>query len=125
MQSANSLALVDTYLDALEAQDPERIRALLAESGFSYQSPIARIDGADDYIQYLTMTVGILQRIQRLRVFADDGDVCHWLQVETLMSERVSTRMVQWATVLDGRIIRIEMLFDPYRYRMLLEEVTA
>ena len=58
MQSTNSVALVESYLNALEAQDPERIRAILAESGFSYQSPIARI----------------------------------------------------------------EMLFDPYRYRMLLEE---
>jgi limonene-1,2-epoxide hydrolase len=121
MQSVDPTALVEAYLDALVARDDERIRAMLSHQGFHYESPIASCDGADDYLQYLMMTAGIVRRIERLRAFADGGDVCHWLRVETQLSERVSTKMVQWAKVADGRITSIEMLFDPYRYRMLFD----
>jgi hypothetical protein len=121
MQSADAAALVDAYLDALAAHDYERIRAMLCSERFHYESPIACWDGADDYLNYLMMTAGILRRIERLHVFADGGDVCHWLQVETQLSDRVSTRIAQWTKVADGQITRVEMLFDPYRYRLLFD----
>jgi hypothetical protein len=120
MQSADATALVEEYLDALVAHDHDRIRFLLGE-GFHYESPIARCDGVDDYLQYLMMTAGILRRIERLRAFADGGDVCHWLRVETQLSERVSTKMVQWTKVANGHITAIDVLFDPHRYRMLFD----
>ena len=120
MQSADAMALVEDYLDALVAHDYDRIRLLLGE-GFRYESPIACFDGADDYVHYLMMTAGILRRIERLRAFADGGDVCHWLRVETQLSERVSTKMVQWTKVADGQITAIDVLFDPYRYRLLFD----
>ena len=121
MQSVDPTALVEGYLDALVAHDYERIGAMLSGTGFQYESPIARCDGVDEYLQYLMMSAGILRRIERLRVFGDSGDVCHWLRVETQLSERVSTKIVQWTRVVDGRITRIEVLFDPYRYRMLFD----
>jgi hypothetical protein len=123
MQSADAAALVDAYLDALAAHDYEGIRAMLCGERFHYESPIACCDGADDYLNYLMMTAGILRRIERLIVFASGGDVCHWLQVETQLSDRVSTRIAQWTKVAGGQITRVEMLFDPYRYRLLFDTV--
>jgi hypothetical protein len=69
----------------------------------------------------VSVTGGILQRIERRHRFVDNHDVCHWLVFVTQLSERVSTPAVQWARVEDGRIVSIELLFDPHRYRQLFD----
>jgi hypothetical protein len=114
-------AVVDAYLDALAAHDHDRVAAMIAPSGFRYESPIANIADRDAFLEYIMLTGGILRGITCRRVFVDGADVCHWLMLDTQVSERVSTRAVQWATVAAGRIIRIELLFDPYRWRLLFE----
>jgi hypothetical protein len=119
--SSDPLAVVERYLDALAAHEHDALASLLAPKGFRYESPIIEIDGAEDYLDYIIMSSGILHDIQRLQVFADGTDVCHWLVLETQVSERVFTRAAQWARVQEGRITRIELLFDPYRWRMLFE----
>jgi hypothetical protein len=121
MQASDATAVVESYLDAVVAREHERVRGLLADRGFVYDSPIARFSCADDYVQYLALTSAILRRIERRHAFADGDDVCHWLVIETQLSERVATHAAQWARVADGRICFLEMLFDPYRYRLLFE----
>jgi hypothetical protein len=115
------LAIVERYLDALAAHDHDALADLIAGGGFRYESPIATITDRDAFLEYIMMTGGILRGIERRRVFVDGADVCHWLVLDTQLSERVSTRAVQWATVADGAITRIELWFDPYRWRLLFE----
>jgi hypothetical protein len=121
MPNPDSRAVVQAYLEALISHDYETLGGLLAPEGFRFESPIAKISGKDDYLQYMVMLGGILRGMEQRRVFVDGEDVCHWLVFETQLSERVSTRTVQWARVVDGHIVSIELLFDPYRYRLLFE----
>ena len=116
-----ALRVVERYLDALVAHDHDAVAALIAPTGFSYLSPIARIDDTTAFLNYIMMTGGILRGISRRHVFVDGDHVCHWLVLETQVSERVSTRAAQWATVQDGQIVQIELLFDPHRWRLLFE----
>jgi hypothetical protein len=112
---------VERYLDALASHDHDAVAGLIATGGFRYESPIANIADRAAFLEYIMMTGGILRGIERRRVFVDGADVCHWLVLDTQLSERVSTRAVQWATVADGAITRIELWFDPYRWRLLFE----
>jgi hypothetical protein len=116
-----SLAVVERYFDALTGHDHEVLGRLIATEGFCYESPIATIDDTPAFLEYIMMTGGILRGIKRRRVFVDGADVCHWLVLDTQLSERVSTRAVQWTTVHEGRITRIELLFDPHPWRMLFD----
>jgi hypothetical protein len=118
---ADPLTVVERYLDALTAHDHDAIAGLIAPAGFRYETPIATIADTGAFLEYILMTGGILRGIERLQTFVDGNHVCHWLVFETQLSERISTRAAHWATVEEGRITRIELLFDPYRWRMLFE----
>ncbi len=120
MASANDPEQVVTaYLRAIEAHEPERVRALLAESGFRYTSPIATFDDADHFLSYIMFTSGILQRIQVRRTFVDQGDVCQFLVFHVQLSDKMAVDLVQWAHVRDGRIHSLELLFDAHPYRRM------
>ena len=121
MPSNTPAQLVERYFDAILAHDDVAVRACLADSDFHYQSPIGTFTDADAFAQFVSMTGGILHDIERRRCFADGDDVCHWLVFLTQLSERISTPAVQWARVKHGRIVSIELLFDPYRYRRLFD----
>jgi hypothetical protein len=122
MASDNPADVVERYLDALTRHDDETLRCCLADTGFRYHSPIATFDDPDAFAQFVSMTAGILQRIERRRRFVDGADVCHWLVFVTQLSERTSTPGVQWARVEGGRIVSLELLFDPYHYRQLFDD---
>lgn len=118
-QASDPLSVVEHYLDALEAHDHDAVAAVVAPAGFRYESPIATFDDSAAFLEYIMMTGGILRGIERRQAFVDGCHVCHWLVLETQVSERISTRAAQWTTVREGRISRIELLFDPYRWRLL------
>lgn len=116
-----AVAVVERYLDALEAHDYDAVAGLIAPTGFRYESPIASIEDTPAFLEYLMMMGGILRGITRRHTFVDQGHICHWLVFDTQVSERISTRAAQWATVRDGRIVRIEHQFDPHRWRLLFD----
>jgi hypothetical protein len=113
---------VDEYLDALESHDYERARGFLADEGFSYESPISSFSSADDFMQHMSLLGGIVQKIERLKVFVDGRDVCHILVFVTQLSDKASTKVVQWARVEDGRIRRIQSFYDTHWYREMFSE---
>ena len=113
--------LVDEYLDAIGSHDYERARGLLADEEFSYESPISSFSSADDFMQHMSLLGGIIHEIEHLKVFVDGDDVCHFLVFVTQLSDKESTKVVQWAQVADGRIRRIEVLFDAHWYRQMLD----
>jgi hypothetical protein len=119
--SPDALDVVERYLDALVAHDHDAVAGLIAPTGFRYESPIATFDDTPAFLEYIMMTGGILHGITRRHVFVDAGHVCHWLVLDTQVSERVSTRAAQWAHVRDGQIVHIELLFDPHRWRLLFQ----
>jgi hypothetical protein len=112
---------IDKYLDAIEDHDYERARGLLVDEGFRYESPISSFSSADDFIQHISLLGGIVHRIERLKVFVEGQDVCHLLVYVTQISDKESIKVAHWARVVDGRIQRIEALFDAHWYRQMLE----
>ena len=117
--SADPLSVVEAFFAASDAFDFERARELLADLGFSFRSPIAVFDCADHFIQYGAHTSGIIQSVQVRKVFVDGPDVCHFLTYRIQISEKLSVDAVHWAHVEQGRILRIEALFDASVYREL------
>ncbi|QIT56730.1 nuclear transport factor 2 family protein [Aquisalimonas sp. 2447] len=115
--------LVEQYLQAVQAQDYRAARGYLADTGFEHVSPLGRLDSADDLVNQSFMSSGIVRRVDVRKVFADGGDVCHFLVYHVQISERHAVDLAHWARVEDGRIVRIEVLFDASLYRELFPGV--
>lgn len=111
--------LVDAFLAALTRHDYEQARTFLADEEFGYRSPIAAFQSADDFIQYATLSGGIIQAREIRKVFVDGGDVCHFMTFHIQISEKQRIETVQWARVESGRIRHIEVLFDASPYHEL------
>jgi hypothetical protein len=117
--SPDPRSVVEAYLAAQSARDFDAMRDRLADTGFCYTSPIARIEHADAFIQYAMVSSGIiLDRVVR-KVFIDGDDVCHILTYRIQISDKECVDVAHWAQVRDGRIQRIEVLFDASLYRAL------
>jgi len=114
-------AVVDAYLAALTARDYDRARALLADSGFQFRSPMASFDDVDAFIEYTLYSSGAVTRVEERKVFVDGGDVCHFLTLTTHLGDKRQTPVAQWAQVADGRIQSIELLFDAHDYKQMFE----
>jgi hypothetical protein len=117
----DALAVVEGYLDAIAAFDYERARSFLANSGFSFRSPISNFASADDFIAYLSLTGGIVQQMRRRKVFVDGQDVCHILDFVIQLSDKRTVPVAQWARVADGRIDSLELIYDGHEYHRLFE----
>jgi len=113
--------LVDELLDAIERHDYEQARGLLADEGFSYESPISCFSSADDFVQHFSLIAGLLHKIERRKVFVDGQELCHILVFVTQLSDKESMKAVLWTRVANGRIQRIEALFDTHWYHRMFE----
>jgi hypothetical protein len=122
MKVSNPIALVDAYLDAIGGHDYERARHYLADAGFRYESPISTFTDADDFIEYLSLSAGIVQRIEPIKVFSDGDDVCHFLRFVVQISDKESVKVAQWARVMSGRIQQLVLVFDAHLYRVMFDE---
>jgi hypothetical protein len=113
--------LVDDYLKALIARDYERARALLADRQFQYASPTHTFDNADDFIEFSLYSSGVVDHIEQRKVFVDGNDVCHFLMLTIYLGDKRQTPVAQWAHVTNGRIQRLELLFDAHEYKNMFE----
>lgn len=111
--------VVDAYLDAIDRHHYEAARGYLANVGFVYESPIACFDSADAFMEYSAMNMGILQRVERVKAFVDGQDVCNILIMHIQLSSKERVKVVNWARVEQGRIQRIEVVFDARIYQNL------
>lgn len=111
--------IVEAYLDAMASHDYEGARSHLADTGFSYESPIARFESADAFMEYSALNMGILQGIEHVKTFVDGPDVCNFLILHIQISDKERVKMVTWSRVEQGRIQRMEVLFDTRIYQRL------
>jgi ketosteroid isomerase-like protein len=121
MQSEDPRQVVNSYLEALGRRDNEAARAYLSDQGFSYVSPIAQFDDADDFTASMEGVGAILHSIKTLHCFVDGNDVCHILDFKVSMSGYQTRRVAQLAHVEAGRITHIEAIFDASEYRRMIE----
>ena len=113
--------IITAYLDALEDRDFERLRTYLADSGFSYRSPVSVADNADDYITLVSRVGPILERIERIKTFVDGNNVCCILKFRTTMESLREVPVVQLATVAAGKIVAMEVFFDASEYNRMFD----
>jgi len=113
--------IVAAYLDALQDRDFERLRTYLADSGFSYRSPVSVADNADDYITLVSRVGPILEGIERIKTFVDGNDVCCILKFRTTMESLKEVPVVQLATVAEGKIVAMEVFFDASEYNRMFD----
>jgi hypothetical protein len=111
--------IVDAYLDAMAAHDYEGARRCLADTEFFYESPIARFESADAFMEYSALNMGILQGIERVKTFVDGPDVCSLLIMHIQISDKDQVKVASWCRVDQGRIRRMEVLFDTRIYQKL------
>lgn len=113
--------VVDAYFAALGARDFERVRSFLADSGFSYRSPISRFDRATAFVNDISRIGPILESIEHRRTFVDGNEVCCIVDFKTRMDSLQVTPVVHWSRVENGKIVAIETFFDAREYARLFE----
>lgn len=111
--------IVERYVDAVARFDYETARACLADEDFEYSGPIDTFHSADALMRYLELATPIVQRVEIQKAFEAGNDVAHFMVVGTQLSEKLSIHVAQWAHVRDGRIDRLEIVFDSHWYRSL------
>ena len=121
MVESDAESIVTACLDALGDRDFERLRTYLADTGFSYRSPVSATDRADDFIIIVSRVGPILESIERVRTFADGNDVCSILKLRTTMEVLREVPAVLLATVTDGKIVTMEVFFDASEYNKMFE----
>jgi hypothetical protein len=112
--------VVNALFDAFEARDFERARGFLSDETFSYLSPIESFNNADAFIANISRVGPILERIERCKTFVNGNDVCSVLKIHTTMDKLNAAPVAQITTVLDGRIIAMEAIFDATEYNKMI-----
>ncbi|WP_296756818.1 nuclear transport factor 2 family protein [Thioalkalivibrio sp.] len=113
-------AVVEGYLDALAARDTAGARRYLVDNGFEYRSPIGHFQSADEFLDNMGGVAAILHNLGIVHRFAQDDVVCHVLDVTVNMTGHQTQRVVQLARVRDGRIVRLEVIFDASEFSRMI-----
>jgi len=114
--------IVERYLAAVAARDFPTAGGFLAEEGFQYQSPIANFSDRGTFADNMHAIGAILHNIRTVHRFTEGNTVCHILDVTVNMTGYQSQRVVQIANVIEGRITRLEVVFDASSLRQMIIE---
>ncbi len=122
MPKTDAAQVIRAFLDALEERDFTRVRSCLADHGFSYLSPLSEFSDANTFIADFSRLGAILEGLDRRHVFVDGPEACAIVTVKVRMSELRSVPFALWATVADGRIVRMQAFYDGREYDALFRE---
>lgn len=117
----SSAAVVNAFLDAVEALDFDAAAACLAAEGFCYISPRNTYHSARDFIDNFARVGPILKRIERDAVLSQGDQVGMLITILTHVPDLARTRLALWATVRGGHIARLEFVYDASAYAGLFE----
>lgn len=119
--TAPAAAVVNAFLDAIEALDFETAAACLATDGFFYTSPQNTFRSSQEFIANFSRVEPILKSIERHATLSEGNQASMLLTIRTHVPDLASTRIALWATVLEGRIVRLEFVYDASAYASLFE----
>jgi ketosteroid isomerase-like protein len=106
---ADAAEVAEAFFDAWTGKDFDRVRGLLHDN-VSYQDPVDNFSDADSYLASLRQFLGIVQGVEKQKVFVDGDDVCVIYDLTT--APVPSTRTCEWFTLRDGKIASICVIFD-------------
>jgi ketosteroid isomerase-like protein len=99
-----------TYFDSWRAKDFETFRSVLADD-VVFDGPLAHLDGADDVQRGIEGLAQITTDVVVRKTFTDGKDVLTWFDLHTSAAPPIS--VANWSHVEDGRITKIQVVFDP------------
>jgi hypothetical protein len=98
-----------TYFDAWKINDFEAMRSLVDDE-VTFSGPLARLSGADDYMDGIKRMSQIKSDIVIRKVFVDGPDVLTWFDLHTTVASPVP--VANWLHVEGGRITSLQVAFD-------------
>ncbi|HOP17972.1 MAG: hypothetical protein KDI22_11010 [Gammaproteobacteria bacterium] len=122
MSDTDALALVDAYLGAIAKRDFDAARGYLSDTDFRYVSPIGKYDDADVFISNIERIGPILVKMETRFRSVQGSRVAHFLDVTVSIAEYVTYRSAQLTEVANGRITRMEVIFDASDYQRMFGE---
>jgi SnoaL-like domain len=107
---ADDAAKVATiYFDAWKVNDFDTMRSLVRDDVI-FEGPLAKLEGADDYIEGIQGLSRIISEIVIQKVFVDGQDVLTWYDMHTTVASPVA--VANWIHVEDSKITALRVAFD-------------
>ena len=113
--------LVRSYLEIIASREVEDDRAYLADTDFSYTSPIGNQDNADRLIEDTARFAPIMDSMTIRKLVVDGEDVVVVVDVGIALQEYMNRTAALIFTVKDERIQTIEAIFNASEYFKLFE----
>ena len=102
--------VLNIYFDSWRTKDFESLRAILADEA-TFSGPFGTAANADECVRGIEGLSRITTDIVVKRLWADGPEVLTWFELHTTIAP--PTQVANWSLVQDGRIVRIEVTFDP------------
>ncbi|MEU1409780.1 nuclear transport factor 2 family protein [Streptomyces sp. NPDC005728] len=110
MADDDAAQLASAYFAAWQAKDFTTLRSLLADD-LEYLGPLGHYKSADACRDSLASMAPVTKDLVVHRTFVDNSDVLTWFTLLTTVAP--PTAVANWIHVEDGKIARIQALYDP------------
>lgn len=108
--------VVEQYVHAFAGKDVKKMRSFLSDTNFSFKGPLQAFATADEFAAALVPLVPIIQSVDVQKAIADGNDVCMFYGLATTVSSIGTTRIAELFRVENGKIVSINLYFDPRPY---------
>jgi hypothetical protein len=108
--SDDARTAAETYFDAWQARDFDRLRSVLADDA-TFRGPLGVANNGDECLAGLQGMAKVLTGINIAKIFVDGPDVLTWYDLHSTQASPTPT--ANWMHVEDGKITRIRAVFDP------------
>jgi len=115
---ADAAAVAEGFFDAVASKDFARARSFLRDD-VSFTGPIDKFSDAESYLAALQQLSGIVEGVDRHKVFVDGDDVCVIYDLKTAVVP--PSRTCEWYRVRDGKIARVWVVFDARPFAAMFE----
>lgn len=119
MSESDVRNLADAYLSAIGRRDFATARSYLSDGDFRYRSPVSSYQDADVFISNFERIGPILVKLETRFSCMEGPDACHFFDATLSIGEYVTYPCAQLTKVANGRITRIEVIFDASDYRRM------
>ena len=102
--------VLNIYFDSWRTKDFESLRAILADEA-TFNGPLGTAANADECVRGIEGLSRITTDIVVKRLWADGPEVLTWFELHTTIAP--PTQVANWSRVQDGRIVHIQVTFDP------------
>ena len=101
--------VASTYFDAWKVNDFDTMRSLV-DDDVTFSGPLARLVGAEDYMEGIKVMSKITSDIVIQKVFVDGPDVLTWYDLHTTVADPVP--VANCVHVEKGKITFLKVAFD-------------